>query len=133
RCAHDPRPARRRARAVEGLRPAHALAQRRQEVPRQAGRGMNRVVDFDRPPSEIARADLPRLLGGKGANLTVMAVDLGLPVPPAFTFTTDVCREFLASGWPDGMKEELHDHMARLEELVGRKFGDPSDPLLVSV
>ncbi|MEP7379232.1 MAG: pyruvate, phosphate dikinase [Chloroflexota bacterium] len=94
---------------------------------------MTRIVDFDCPPDEIARADLPRLLGGKAANLTVMAVDLGLPVPPAFTFTTDVCREFLASGWPDGMKEDLHEHMARLEGLVGRRFGDPSDPLLVSV
>jgi pyruvate,orthophosphate dikinase len=94
---------------------------------------MTRVVDFDRPPEGLARTDLPKLLGGKAANLTVMAVDLGLPVPPAFTLTTGVCREYLASGWPAGLDDEIRDHMARLEGLVGRKFGDPSDPLLVSV
>ena len=94
---------------------------------------MTRIVDFDRPPEGIARSDLPRLLGGKAANLTVMAVDLGLPVPPAFTLTTDVCREYLASGWPQGLDDELHEHMSRLERLVGRKFGDQTDPLLVSV
>ncbi len=94
---------------------------------------MTRIVDFDRPPEGVARADLPRLLGGKAANLTVMALDLGLPVPPAFTLTTDVCRECLATGWPDGLDDELREHMARLEELVGQRFGDPADPLLVSV
>ncbi|MEO8580935.1 MAG: PEP/pyruvate-binding domain-containing protein, partial [Gemmatimonadales bacterium] len=94
---------------------------------------MTRIVDFERPPDEIARADLPRLLGGKAANLTVMAVDLGLPVPPAFTLTTDVCREYLAHGWPADLDDEVGEHMNRLEGLVGRKFGDPSDPLLVSV
>jgi pyruvate,orthophosphate dikinase len=92
-----------------------------------------RIVDFDAPPEGVARQDLPRLLGGKAANLTVMAVDLGLPVPPAFTLTTEVCREYLANGWPDGLDEEIREHMARLEELVGRRFGDPTNPLLVSV
>src|SRR5687767_9938794 len=62
-----------------------------------------------------------------------MAVDLGLPVPPAFTLTTDVCREYLDAGWPAGLDDEIREHMTRLEELVGRRFGDPSDPLLVSV
>ncbi|MDL2335209.1 MAG: pyruvate, phosphate dikinase, partial [Chloroflexota bacterium] len=94
---------------------------------------MTRIVDFDRPTENPARADLPKLLGGKAANLTVMAVDLGLPVPPAFTLTTDVCREYLATGWPQGLDNELHEHMSRLDGLVGRRFGDPSDPLLVSV
>jgi pyruvate,orthophosphate dikinase len=94
---------------------------------------VTRIIDFDRPPEGVARQDLPRLLGGKAANLTVMAVDLGLPVPPAFTLTTDVCREYLASGWPPRLEEELREHMARLEELVGRRFGEPADPLLVSV
>ncbi|HEY8135741.1 MAG TPA: pyruvate, phosphate dikinase [Candidatus Limnocylindrales bacterium] len=94
---------------------------------------MTRIIDFDRPPEGVARQDLPRLLGGKAANLTIMAVDFGLPVPPAFTLTTDVCREYLASGWPPRLEEELREHMARLEELVGRRFGEPADPLLVSV
>jgi pyruvate,orthophosphate dikinase len=94
---------------------------------------VTRIIDFDRPPEGVARQDLPRLLGGKAANLTIMAVDFGLPVPPAFTLTTDVCREYLASGWPPRLEEELREHMARLEELVGRRFGEPPDPLLVSV
>ncbi len=94
---------------------------------------MSQIVDFDRPPAEVARDELPRLIGGKAANLTVMAVDLGLPVPPAFTLTTQVCKEYLAHGWPAGLDEELRQHMHRLEELVGRRLGDPADPLLVSV
>jgi pyruvate,orthophosphate dikinase len=94
---------------------------------------VTRVVDFDAPPEGVARADLPRLLGGKAANLTVMAVDLGLPVPPAFTLTTDVCREYLANGWPAGLDDEIREHMVRLEALARRKFGWPADPLLVSV
>jgi pyruvate, orthophosphate dikinase len=85
-----------------------------------------------------ARPDLPpedvvMLLGGKGANLVTMAVDLGLPVPPAFTITTEACRACLATGWPEGLDEELRAHMGRLEAAVGRRFGDASDPLLVSV
>ena len=94
---------------------------------------MTRVIDFDRPPEMVARNDLPKLLGGKAANLTLMAVDLKLPVPPAFTLTTQVCREYLANGWPSGLDDEIREHMERLEELVGRRFGDSADPLLVSV
>ena len=94
---------------------------------------MTRIVDFDRPPDGVAREDLARLVGGKAANLTVMAVDLELPVPPAFTLTTEVCREYLAGGWPDGLDEELHQHMSRLEMLAGRSFGSAGNPLLVSV
>jgi pyruvate,orthophosphate dikinase len=94
---------------------------------------LSRIVDFDRPPDGVAREELPRLVGGKAANLTVMAVDLDLPVPPAFTLTTDVCREYLASGWPDGLDEELRTHMSRLEGAAGRSFGSAGNPLLVSV
>jgi len=84
------------------------------------------------------RHDLPfpevkRLVGGKAANLSVMALDLGLPVPPAFTITTVACTEYLDQGWPAELEEELRAHMARMEELTGRRFGDPADPLLVSV
>ncbi|HYI21398.1 MAG TPA: PEP/pyruvate-binding domain-containing protein, partial [Candidatus Limnocylindrales bacterium] len=93
---------------------------------------MARIVDYDRPP-DMARSDLPALVGGKAAGLTVMAVDLGLPVPPAFTLTTAVCRDYLANGWPDGLDEEIREHMAQLEKSVGRRFGDRQDPLLVSV
>jgi pyruvate,orthophosphate dikinase len=84
------------------------------------------------------RHDLPlpevkRIVGSKAANLAVMAVDLGLPVPPAFTISTAACREYLAGGWPAGLDDEVRAHMARIEEIVGQRFGDPADPLLVSV
>ena len=73
------------------------------------------------------------LVGGKAANLGVMIRELGLPVPPGFVITTATCREFLADGWPAGLDTELHEQMAEVEAKVGRRFGDPSDPLLVSV
>ncbi len=82
---------------------------------------------------DLTFAEIKQLLGGKAANLTVMAVDLGLPVPPAFTITTTACNAYLAGGWPDGLDAELREHMARMEEHVGHRFGDPADPLLVSV
>ncbi len=78
-------------------------------------------------------ADVKRLVGGKAANLAVMAADLGLPVPPAFTVTTAACNEYLANGWPAGLDAELREHMARMEQRVAHRFGDPADPLLVSV
>jgi pyruvate, orthophosphate dikinase len=73
------------------------------------------------------------LLGGKAANLGTMAVELELPVPPAFAITTEACNAFLAAGWPTGLEDEIRQHLARLEALAGRRFGDPSDPLLISV
>jgi pyruvate, orthophosphate dikinase len=77
--------------------------------------------------------DLKDLLGGKGANLAEMT-NLGLPVPPGFTITTDACRYYLKHGAPpDGLGEEVTSHLAALERAMGRKLGDPADPLLVSV
>ncbi|WP_027341175.1 pyruvate, phosphate dikinase [Hamadaea tsunoensis] len=77
--------------------------------------------------------DLKDLLGGKGANLAEMT-RLGLPVPPGFTITTEACRAYLADGEvPAGLDEEVGDHLRRLEERMGRRLGDPADPLLVSV
>jgi pyruvate,orthophosphate dikinase len=77
--------------------------------------------------------DLRDLLGGKGANLAEMT-NLGLPVPPGFTITTDACRRYLDSGAiPDGVDAEITRHLADVEESMGRKLGSPSDPLLVSV
>jgi pyruvate,orthophosphate dikinase len=77
--------------------------------------------------------EVTALVGGKAANLGVMARELDLPVPPGFTITTDTCRKFLADGWPDGLDDELRSRMRDLETTVGRRFGDTSDPLLVSV
>ncbi|MFN8193944.1 MAG: pyruvate, phosphate dikinase [Nocardioidaceae bacterium] len=77
--------------------------------------------------------DLKDLLGGKGANLAEMT-NLGLPVPPGFTISTEACKAYLAAGRiPDGLAEEVTDHLARLEETMGRRLGDAADPLLVSV
>ena len=87
------------------------------------------VYDFSQGSKEM-RA----LLGGKGANLAEMTA-IGLPVPDGFTITTEACLDYLRAGgtWPDGLHEQVREHMATLEERVGRKLGDPSDPLLVSV
>ncbi|HJW23101.1 MAG TPA: pyruvate, phosphate dikinase [Candidatus Limnocylindrales bacterium] len=90
------------------------------------------VYDSDQAHGRSA-AEVTALLGGKAANLAVMAHDLGLPVPPAFTVSTEACRAYLADGWPAALDDELRRHMARIEEQVGRRFGDPADPLLVSV
>ena len=93
---------------------------------------MSYVYDCDQRP-DLPFADVKRLLGGKAANLAVMAGDLGLPVPPAFTISTAACVEYLAHGWPDGLDAELREHMTRIERLVGEAFGGPATPLLVSV
>jgi pyruvate,orthophosphate dikinase len=77
--------------------------------------------------------DLKDLLGGKGANLAEMT-NLGLPVPPGFVISTEACRHYLRHGdVPPGLSGEIGEHLARLEEAMGRRLGDPSDPLLVSV
>ena len=77
--------------------------------------------------------DAKALVGGKAANLGVMARDLGLPVPPGFAIKTATCREFLATGWPAGLDDEIRTRMGDIESAVGRRFGDAGDPLLVSV
>nr|WP_055504087.1 pyruvate, phosphate dikinase [Nonomuraea pusilla] len=77
--------------------------------------------------------NLKDLLGGKGANLAEMT-NLGLPVPPGFTITTEACRHYLAQGTvPDGLEDEVAAHLEALEAGMGRKLGQADDPLLVSV
>ena len=73
------------------------------------------------------------LLGGKGANLAEMTSVLELPVPPGFTITTDACRAYMEGGWPAGLSEEVAEQQAGLEQAMGKRIGDASDPLLVSV
>jgi pyruvate,orthophosphate dikinase len=82
---------------------------------------------------DLALPEIKRLVGSKAANLAIMTLDLDLPVPPAFTITTAACLEFLAAGWPGELDDELRAHLARIEGIVGQRFGDPADPLLVSV
>jgi pyruvate,orthophosphate dikinase len=79
-------------------------------------------------------ADMKALLGGKGANLAEMA-NLGLPVPPGFTITTEVCAAYNASGrvLPADLKAEVEAALAEVGRIVGGRFGDPAQPLLVSV
>ena len=73
-------------------------------------------------------------LGGKGAGLAEMT-QLGLPIPPGFTITTEICEKFYEAGrrLPDGLMDEVRKSVSRLESLTDKKFGDPSNPLLVSV
>jgi pyruvate, orthophosphate dikinase len=77
--------------------------------------------------------DMKDLLGGKGANLAEMTT-MGLPIPPGFTITTEACLTFLAQGGPPPeMLAEAGEHLTTLETTMGRRLGDPDDPLLVSV
>jgi pyruvate, orthophosphate dikinase len=80
------------------------------------------------------RGDQKALLGGKGAGLAEMS-RIGIPVPPGFTITTQACLAYQRAGqqMPDGLREEVAEHLRRVEELQGRRFGDAADPLLVSV
>ncbi len=80
------------------------------------------------------RAEMKQLLGGKGANLAEMT-NLGIPVPPGFTITTEACLTFydLGKRWPKGLEEELEHKVRWLESAAGKGFGDPKNPLLVSV
>ncbi|MHB1852200.1 MAG: PEP/pyruvate-binding domain-containing protein, partial [Acidimicrobiales bacterium] len=77
------------------------------------------IFDFDhshrRPPMEMKD-----LLGGKGANLAEMTSVLGLPVPPGFTISTDACRAYMESGWPDGLTDEVARARRRLERAMGK-------------
>jgi pyruvate,orthophosphate dikinase len=86
------------------------------------------VFSFEEP-AEGGR----ELLGGKGVGLAEMT-QLGIPVPGGFTITTDACRAYMAAGAaPDGLDDEVGEHIARLEAKTGKRFGDTEDPLLVSV
>ena len=79
-------------------------------------------------------AEMRDLLGGKGANLAEMS-SLGLPVPPGFTISTEVCTAYTANNnsYPNGVDEQVSKALAAVEDLMGHKFGDPKNPLLVSV
>src|SRR5438105_12844193 len=87
------------------------------------------VYDFDEPS-----AGGRELLGGKGVGLAEMT-QLGVPVPAGFTITTDACRAYMSNGkaLPDGLEDQVDAHLRALEEKTGKRFGDPHDPLLVSV
>ena len=79
-------------------------------------------------------ADMKNLLGGKGANLSEMA-GLGIPVPAGFTITTEMCTVYykMDRNYPPELIEQVKDGQAHIEKVMGKKFGDPSNPLLLSV
>src|SRR5690554_4895088 len=93
-----------------------------------------RVYTFGNGAAE-GRADMKNLLGGKGANLAEMNL-IGVPVPPGFTITTEVCTEYNELGRDyviNVLKGEVEDAIIQIEKLTGTKFGDKDNPLLVSV
>ena len=119
-----PKTQRPRAKSAAGRRkPA-----RRAASTRPSNRSKKLVYDF-----EEGNKDMKYLLGGKGANLAEMT-NLGLPVPPGFTISTDACRAYMATGKiPAGLDGEVDRQLARLEKKMKRSLGDAADPLLVSV
>ena len=90
------------------------------------------VYSFDHD-HEVPARELGHVLGGKGAGLAEMTGALGFNVPPGFTITVPMCRAYLADGWPADLDGEISTHIDRLGKLMGRRLGDPADPLLVAV
>ena len=97
-------------------------------------RAQRKSVYFFGGSKADGKAAMKNLLGGKGANLAEMA-GLGLPVPPGFTITTEVCTHYYDNGqkYPPGLREDLAKNLSRVEKIVGAKFGDRKTPLLLSV
>ncbi len=93
---------------------------------------MTRIYAFDQDHG-LPLAEMRKIIGSKAANIAAMTNDLHLPVPPGFAISTATCLEYLSNGWPEGLDEEIKEHMVRLEATLGRRFGDPANPLLVSV
>jgi pyruvate, orthophosphate dikinase len=125
------------------VKPASGAARSKKKAPGSAGKSGRRaraktpsktrwVYNFGNGSAE-GRPDMRDLLGGKGAGLAEMA-NLGLPVPPGFTITTAVCTHYQnAKAYPPGLKEQVDAALARVGRIVGKIFGDPQNPLLVSV
>lgn len=95
---------------------------------------MAKFVYFFEEGNADGNAQMKALLGGKGAGLAEMA-NLGIPVPPGFTITTDICAYYYQHNgeYPAELRAQVEEALHRLEKLMGRKFGDPDNPLLVSV
>src|SRR5438477_3502781 len=94
---------------------------------------MGKYVYFFGGGKAEGRADMKNLLGGKGANLAEMT-RIGLPVPAGFTLTTEVCTYFYANGrkYPPELREQVADALRRVEKIMGPKFGDAANPLLLA-
>ena len=94
---------------------------------------MAKYVYFFGGKSADGNGKMKELLGGKGANLAEMCL-IGLPVPAGFTITTEVCNLYVANDrkYPDGLKAEAEAALRKTEEVMGARFGDAKNPLLVS-
>jgi pyruvate,orthophosphate dikinase len=120
----------------KSTRPAHgrkAAARRKAPAPKTSARERKWVYRFGNGKAE-GRADMRNLLGGKGAGLAEMA-NLGLPVPPGFTITTEVCTYYYENGnaYPKGLRQHVDAALAEVGRITGKTFGDRDNPLLVSV
>ncbi len=116
------------AKAVKTVKVAKARAAAKPAAPKRP----NMVYSFGGGPAD-GRADMKNLLGGKGANLAEMA-NLAIPVPAGFTITTEVCTAYMNSrSYPAGLDADVAKALAKVEKVMGTRFGDPADPLLVSV
>jgi pyruvate, orthophosphate dikinase len=126
------KPQRPPARKAPARKPAQHKAPARSRERAQAQKG-KWVYAFGGGKAE-GRAEMKNLLGGKGAGLAEMA-SLGLPVPPGFTITTDVCTYFYANrkSYPADLEPQVNAALERLGKIVGKRFGDAKNPLLVSV
>ncbi len=118
------------AKAEKSVKPGKASKAEKGAKP---GKSVRYVYYFGGGRAE-GKADMKGLLGGKGANLAEM-VNIGLPVPAGFTITTEVCTYFYAHGrkYPVELKAQVEKSLQRVEKEMGAKFGDPKNPLLVSV
>ncbi|MBZ0155276.1 MAG: pyruvate, phosphate dikinase [Alphaproteobacteria bacterium] len=101
--------------------------------PAKAARAPKYVYFFGGGKAD-GKADMKNLLGGKGANLAEM-VNLGIPVPPGFTITTEVCTLYYKNNrkYPQELAPQVDTALTKVEKIMGKKFGDPNNPLLVSV
>src|SRR5690606_22752265 len=95
---------------------------------------MTKRVYFFGGGTAEGNGQMRELLGGKGANLAEMTL-LGIPVPPGFTITTEMCIAYYETGkrWPEGLAQEVEENLRKVEEVMGSRFGDPVNPLLLSV
>src|ERR1019366_6834363 len=121
------------SKAMKPTKARASKATKSKAKPQAAGKRIKRVYFFGGGKAE-GNKDMKNLLGGKVATLAEMT-NIGVPVPPGFTITTEVCTEFNKAGkkLPKDLDAEVTTAVAKMEKLLGKKFGDPSNPLLVSV
>src|SRR4030095_9666787 len=120
----------------KSTRPTHGrkgAARPKAPAPKTSARERKWVYRFGNGKAE-GRADMRNLLGGKGAGLAEMA-SLGLPVPPGFTITTEVCNHYYANDnyYPKDLERQVEAGLVHIARITGRNFGDRANPLLVSV